>query len=116
MEQPFQDFDLSPRMADVIKVFLEDPSKPRYGMELMRRTGQPSGTLYPNLARFEKNGWLSVGKENIDPKVKGRPARRFYTITGAGEAAARRQLAALSERYKPPVPVRSRLVTEGGAL
>jgi hypothetical protein len=74
MEQPFQDFDLSPRAVDVIKVFLRDPTKQWYGMELMRATHQPSGTMYPLLAKFEKHGWLSVGREDIDPKVEGRPA------------------------------------------
>jgi DNA-binding PadR family transcriptional regulator len=116
VEQRFQDFDLSPKMVDVIKIFLEDPSKPRYGMELMRATKQPSGTLYPILAKFEKNGWLSLGNEDIDPRVEGRPARRFYRITGAAEKAAHRQLAALSARYRPPAGIRPRLITDGGAL
>ena len=66
----------------------------------MRITGQPSGTLYPNLAKLEKHGWLILGKENIDPKIEGRPARRFYKISGAAVPAARLQLAALSERYR----------------
>lgn len=116
MDQPFKDLNLSPKMADVIKVFLEDLSKPWYGMELMGRTGQPSGTLYPILATFERNGWLSLGREDIDPKVEGRPARRFYRITGAAVPAARIQLARLSERYRPPAGTRPRLRTEGGAL
>ena len=103
-------------MADVIKVFLEDPSKPRYGMELMRATRQPSGTLYPILARFEKNGWLTLVKEDIDPRAAGRPARRFYRITGAAVTAARLQLAEISERYRPPVPARPQLSPEAGGL
>jgi PadR family transcriptional regulator, regulatory protein PadR len=116
MDQPFQDLDLSPKMADVIKIFLEDPAKARYGMELMRATHQPSGTLYPLLAKFERNGWLSVGKEDIDSRAEGRPARRFYRITGSAIPAARSQLAALSERYRPPARVRPRLRTESSVL
>ena len=54
MEQKFQDLELTPKMADLIRVFLEDPSAPRYGFQLMGLTHQPSGTLYPNLAKFEK--------------------------------------------------------------
>jgi DNA-binding PadR family transcriptional regulator len=73
-------------------------------------------TLYPNLAKLERHGWLSLGKEDIDPRVEGRPARRFYRITGAGEAAARLQLAELVERYRPPAVVRPRLSTEGSTL
>lgn len=89
-------------MAAVIKIFLQDPSKPRYGFELMRVTGQPSGTLYPILAKLENSGWLTVGKEDIDPRAEGRPARRFYRISAAAVPAARLQLAELSERYRPP--------------
>jgi len=109
----FQDLDLTPKMADVIKVFLEDPQRPRYGFELMRLTGQPSGSLYPNLAKFENAGWLTGGKEDIDPSAEGRPARRWYRITGAAVPAARVQLDALSERYRPPVAVRLRLSSPG---
>lgn len=114
MEQPFQDLELTPKMADIIKVFLEDPQRPRYGFELMRLTGQPSGSLYPNLAKFEQAGWLTGGKERIDPRAAGRPPRRNYRITGAAVSAARCQLAKLSERFRPPTVVQRRLVTEGG--
>ena len=50
MDRQFEDLELTPKMADVIKVFLEDPAEPRYGFELMRIARQPSGTLYPILA------------------------------------------------------------------
>lgn len=72
--------------------------------------------MYPILARFERNGWLSLGKEDIDPKAAGRPARRFYSITGAAVTAARLQLAEISERYQPPAGVRPQLRTEGSTL
>ncbi len=102
MEHAFYDFELTPKMADVVKVFLEDPQRERYGFELMRITGQGSGAIYPSLAKLEQFGWLTVGNEDIDPHAKGRPARRFYRITGAAVPAAHRQLAALSARYRPP--------------
>jgi DNA-binding MarR family transcriptional regulator len=97
-----QDFDITPKMARVLKVFLEDPDQSRYGFELMRITGMASGSLYPMLARLEGAGWLTRGKENIDPQAAGRPPRMHYTITGAAVSAARVQLAALSEQYRPP--------------
>jgi DNA-binding PadR family transcriptional regulator len=99
-------------MAVVLKVFLEDPGQPRYGFELMKLTGTASGSLYPMLARLERAGWLSRGKEDIDPRAAGRPARANYTITGAAATAARIQLAALSEQFRPPAP--GRLRPEGG--
>ena len=106
--------ELTPKMAAVIKVFLEDPEQPRYGFELMRRTGQPSGTLYPILARLERAGWLTGGREDIDPRAEGRPPRRNYRITSEAVAAARAQLAALAEQYRPPSPIQPQLATNGG--
>src|SRR6266487_1485625 len=109
-----EQLELTPKTAAIVKVFLEDPSQPRYGFELMRRTGQPSGTTYPLLAKLEHAGWLVGGKEDIDPHAAKRPARRVYRITGAAVVAARTQLAALSEQYRPPVPISTRLATNGG--
>ena len=76
------DLDITPKMAKVLKIFLKDPAQPRYGFEIMRLTGLASGSLYPMLARLEQAGWLTKGKENIDPRAEGRPPRLHYTITG----------------------------------
>jgi DNA-binding MarR family transcriptional regulator len=102
------DLDITPKMARVLKVFLEDPGQPRYGFGLMKLTGMASGSLYPMLAKLEGAGWLTRGKEDIDPRAAGRPARTNYTITGAAVSAARVQLAELSERFRPPVSARLR--------
>ncbi len=102
------DLDITPKMAKVLKIFLEDPAQPRYGFEIMRLTRMASGSLYPMLARLEKAGWLARGKENIDPHAEGRPPRLHYTITGTAVTAARRQLTALSDQYRPPGPARTR--------
>jgi DNA-binding MarR family transcriptional regulator len=107
-----QDLDITPKMAEVLRVFLEDPNRSRYGFELMKLTGMPSGSLYPMLARLEGAGWLTRGKEDIDPRAAGRPARANYTITGAAASASRIQLAVLSERYRPPAA--GRLRPQGG--
>jgi PadR family transcriptional regulator PadR len=108
-----QDLDITPRVATVLKIFLEDPDQPRYGFELMKLTGMASGSLYPVLAKLEGAGWLAKGKEDIDPRAAGRPARTNYTIVGAAVSAARIQLAELSERYRPPAPMRLR--PQGGS-
>jgi PadR family transcriptional regulator, regulatory protein PadR len=114
MPVPLQEIEVTPRIAAVLKVFLKEPQTARYGMELMRLTGQSSGTLYPNLTRLVKAGWLTVSKEDIDPRIEGRPARRNYTITGAAVGAARIELAALSEHYRPPALRAPRLAPHGG--
>lgn len=43
------------------------------------------GTLYKALGRLESAGLLSSRWE--DPAPEGRPRRRLYTVTGAGERA-----------------------------
>jgi PadR family transcriptional regulator, regulatory protein PadR len=88
-------------VAQVLAVLLEDPLVERYGLDLMRATGQPSGTLYPILARLQEAGWLRADWEDIDPVVAGRPARRYYRLTPDGTAAARVELAALYARLRP---------------
>ena len=88
-------------VAQVLAVLLTDPQVGRYGLELMRATGQPSGTLYPILTRLQAAGWVRAEWERVDPAVEGRPARRYYQLTGDGVAVARTELAALQERLRP---------------
>jgi PadR family transcriptional regulator PadR len=93
-------------MAQVLNIFLEDPGRPRYGFELMKRTNMASGSLYPLLARLVADGWLTRSKEQVNPSAAGRPPRMHYRIIGAAVPAARVKLAELSERYRPPEPSR----------
>lgn len=89
-------------VARVLRIFLEDPATPRYGLELMRETGLPSGSLYPVLARLERIGWVRSQREQIDPVAEGRPQRRYYELTADGLSSARYELAVLSEQVRPP--------------
>jgi PadR family transcriptional regulator, regulatory protein PadR len=93
---------LTPTTARVMKTFLGEPDRRRYGFELMQLTGLASGSLYPILARLERIGWINGAKETIDPKQEGRPPRRYYVLTGEGAREARVQLAELSEQLRPP--------------
>jgi PadR family transcriptional regulator PadR len=101
-------------VALVLQEFLAEVGEPRYGYELMQLTGFPSGKLYPILARLQRVGWLSRGREVIDPAQSGRPARYLYRITPDGIEAAQAELSALREQLRPPVRVLPRLRTEGG--
>lgn len=100
---------VSPKMAQILKVFLEDIEQPRYGFELMQLTGQPSGTTYPILATLERAGWLRSRQEDLDPAKAGRPRRRVYALTPDGAALATVRLEAASEAYRPPANARLRL-------
>lgn len=103
-------------VAKVLRILLEDPSRPRYGYELMQVTGFPSGKLYPIMARLQAAGWLTKEQEDIDPSAAGRPARRMYRLTRDGAEVARVELAALSEQLRPPAAHgHGALLPEGGA-
>ena len=100
--------------ARLLRAFLADVSRPRYGYDLMDETGFPSGKLYPILGRLTRAGWLAREREDIDPAVAGRPARFMYSLTGRGTEAARRELAVLSQQIAPSPPPVPRLRPEGG--
>jgi PadR family transcriptional regulator, regulatory protein PadR len=75
----------------VLAAMLDDQSGQHFGYELMQQTKLLSGTMYPILARLENDGILESAVEDIDPKVAGRRARRYYTLTGHGVKVAREE-------------------------
>src|SRR5215207_7820550 len=82
----------------VLRALLEDPAQERYGMEIGAAAGLPSGTVHPILARLEGLGWLESRWEDVDPRVEGRPPRRYYRLTASGAQSARD---ALARAYRP---------------
>ncbi len=59
-----------------------------YGLDIVTRTGMPSGTVYPTLGRLRKSGLIKAQWE--DQRVAerdGRPRRRYYDLTGEGAKA-----------------------------
>lgn len=70
-------------------------ASPRSGAKIARATQIASGTLYPMLVRLEAAGWLISEWEATDPRVLGRPRRRFYKLTKLGQNLAKQELADL---------------------
>lgn len=85
----------------VLAALLQDPTAGRYGLDLSKSVGYPSGTIYPILARLEAAGWIDSEWEQIDPSAEGRRRRRYYRITAEGERAARLVLAQTADRLAP---------------
>ena len=58
----------------------------RYGFDVMDATGLASGTVYPALRRLEE-ARLVRGRWEDEPAAHrgGRPQRRLYELTSAGE-------------------------------
>jgi PadR family transcriptional regulator PadR len=77
----------------VLRAFLADPAAPRYGYDLMKASGLPSGTLYPMLARLQEQGLVSSAWAAADAEGGGRPARRYYRLTDEGIETGRQELA-----------------------
>jgi DNA-binding PadR family transcriptional regulator len=78
-----------------------------HGYELAKRLADAThhrlltayGTLYRTLGRLEHMGLLESRWEDPEiPARENRPGRRLYTLTGAGEAAAREAQHIATER------------------
>jgi DNA-binding PadR family transcriptional regulator len=72
-----------------------------YGFDLMRLTGLPSGTMYPLLRRLEASGLVqSRWEAKAEAYEDGRPRRREYGLTAAGESALAEALPRMRERQR----------------
>ena len=85
---------MSGATLQVISVLAERPTEEHYGLDICRATKLKGGTVYPILARLEKEGWVSSEWEDIDPKLQGRAPRRNYRLTPHGVQLAREALEA----------------------
>ncbi len=69
-----------------------------YGLDIVSRTGLPSGTVYPTLGRLRRSGHLRARWE--DQRLadrEGRSRRRYYELTADGERALVRGAARVAE-------------------
>jgi DNA-binding MarR family transcriptional regulator len=75
----------------VLDLFLANPGRDDiFALELCRQTGLGSGTVTQILFRLEQWGWAESRWEDlVTAHGMGRPRRRFYRLTGAGDRAAR---------------------------
>jgi PadR family transcriptional regulator PadR len=56
-----------------------------YGLDIVQRTGMPSGTVYPTLGRLKRRGLVTARWE--DQRIadrESRPRRRYYELTPDG--------------------------------
>ncbi len=98
---------LSHQSLRVLRVFLDALSEDLHaelaGADLMSAARLSSGTLYPILLRFERQGLLESRWEKERPEKLGRPRRRFYRMTEAGAQVAHKALEDLSSRHVSPL-------------
>lgn len=84
------------RELKIFALMLEDPTKGWAGADLTRATAIPSGNLYVILGDLQERGVLESEWEKVDPKVEGRPRRRFFKLTPLGVRSAQRALRAVA--------------------
>jgi DNA-binding PadR family transcriptional regulator len=89
----------------VLLVLLDEADRERYGLELSELAGLATGTIHPILARLEQVGWLRSRWEQVDPKERGRPRRRYYRLDPNSIATVKAALA----RAKASAPGLKRL-------
>ncbi|MEU6203056.1 PadR family transcriptional regulator [Micromonospora musae] len=102
-------------VVKVLSALLAEPDAERYGLDLMKLTGLPSGTVYPVLHRLQGARWVEADWETIDPAAEGRPARRYYRLTAEGATAARQALAELHALNRDAWPARGNAEPRGAA-
>jgi PadR family transcriptional regulator PadR len=78
----------------VLGALLSSPLDELSGADIARTAKVASGTLYPILFRLEAAKWVESRWEAGDPRLLGRPRRRYYRVTALGE---RNALAAMNE-------------------
>lgn len=59
---------------------------PAWGLKICDDADLGSGTVYPILDRLTEHGWVTSRVES--GPHPGRPARRYYELTGTGRALA----------------------------
>jgi PadR family transcriptional regulator len=73
-----------------------------YGFDVIDATGLPSGTVYPALARLERDGLVrSEWEDATAAREEKRPPRRYYRVTAPGSRVLRAEIA----RYRALKPV-----------
>ncbi|NES16596.1 MULTISPECIES: PadR family transcriptional regulator [Micromonospora] len=89
--------------VDVLRVLLEE-GRPRWGLEIIKVTGRPSGSVYPLLERLERHGWVtSSWEEETDRRG---PRRRMYELTTDGAREAQRVCSRAAARATPATRLR----------
>ena len=81
---------LTPATLDVLQCLLSTDAT--WGLQIIKLTNRPAGSIYPILERLERSGWVSSDWED-NPERPG-PRRRLYSLTGDGAVAARSAVAA----------------------
>lgn len=85
---------ITPATVDVLQCLLSET--PVWGLQVIKLTQRPAGSVYPILERLERFGWVDSKWED-DPARSG-PRRRWYSITTDGAISAREVVRSVAQR------------------
>ncbi|MES9524996.1 PadR family transcriptional regulator [Streptomyces capoamus] len=79
-----------PTIAVLETLLVATSDNPAWGLSICRDADLGPGTVYPILDRLAERGWVVSHEEK--GRHPGRPARRFYELTGTGRQQAAEML------------------------
>lgn len=85
-----------PTIAVLERLLSATADNPAWGLSICRDADLGPGTVYPILDRLAERGWVTSHEES--GPHPGRPARRFYELTGVGRLQATEALDARKAR------------------
>jgi PadR family transcriptional regulator, regulatory protein PadR len=89
----------------VFQMLLDAPADETYGLEAVRATGLPAGSVYAILHRLDEEGLLdSRWEDDLAGSEAGRPPRRYYRLNSEGRRVAQRETASHRGALRSLVP------------
>jgi DNA-binding PadR family transcriptional regulator len=80
---------------DVLRV-LVDANESCWGLQVIKSSERPAGSVYPILERLESMGWVRSWWETDDSRSG--PRRRYYELTDGGAESAAAAIRAFAQR------------------
>jgi len=88
---------LTPATVDVLKALVATEG-PVWGLQIVKTTNRPSGSVYPILDRLESMGWVSSAWE--DDTSRPGPRRRYYQLQQEARELAAAAVTTLENKQK----------------
>lgn len=86
---------VTPATVDVLRLLVE-AERAVWGLQIVKSTGRPSGSVYPILDRLEQLGW--VGSNWEDDSTRQGPRRRYYQLEDDAREFAAQAIAAFERK------------------
>jgi DNA-binding PadR family transcriptional regulator len=96
---------VTPATVDVLRVLLAAKSTV-WGLQIVKTTRRPSGSVYPILDRLESLGWVASTWE--DDEARQGPRRRYYRLEEDARDLAAHAIEVLEHKHEKATITRVR--------